>query len=752
MKSKTKSTMIILLLLLYTITSFVFAENTFECNPDTDPEGDWEFYEACHDPKGSLDEQWTEDQWDDWSAYNRSGEWAGNWTYSHNNTGGYVFNWTMLNTSGMNRTQTLTNIHHNQTEGTNITMGYIVGNVSAKFYYVGAGEGIIEYLYYDGTWYDVYSGDPIDIADSADDNITNWYNIAPAGYYDSGEDQESPYYWEIAPTYANGSWLKMIYNAHCDHMQFKCWGDPTLVGIYHEPAGWAIDNFADLQGNETVCLGYGIHNPDALVARSDFDIGVFFQENYTLNSSAITPLYPEGQPYMEFKLVNATFYSENLTRFLDDAFSGDMDSEDIADYLMNITNATIKNSRPYAPDDSLDTSPWEQNDTIRYYSATLYNCSEFGWVYDTYLYLDIHVTPYGPTQTLDAFVAINVDGDDTWDDNDRAYFIDSFGIQWEFHGPNFNPTFDINATIYVSESEAFQNIHRYYNHTHALFLIPVSHLVKEDGTVLNASEPFNITIFTGATYDDNICWWHNWNETACSPRTSEVLAESKQYYINETAIAPTGLDINGTNIALWGMGEITGDATKVKTEYHYAMDIEKQANVTSIYQHDYYPINYTIWINNTGTDQLTNVYVNDTKFNCSCHHFNETQFIDSNLPLSNITNFSCYRWFYIGNVQVDENYRLWYIVNVTNCTGTTTGTLWNNVTVNATELATDQTASENVSWGVYATRVCVNYRIALTDMASIGNSVFAIVGVLLIIGSILLIIGIMYTKGFIKFK
>ena len=765
MNRKRKTLFVVGIFLLYLVTSFVFAaENRFTCEDTGFEYGTFDFYEACHSPDGTEDEDWTCDNYSDWGPYNRTDEWSGQWTYSHNNSGDWTFNWTMLNNSGMNRTQTLMNYHWNASEGSNLTAGYIIGNISKDFYYIGVGENLIEFLYYNGSWYDVYSGNDVNISNSSsfDFNLTNWFNIAPTGVYADTDWDPWSFYWETAPSYQNGSWMKMIYNGFCDHMQFKCWGDPTapMDGLFHEPSGWAIDEYASYLDNETPCLGVGYHNPDKLTVRVDYDIMVFYQENYSLNTTEQTTLYPEGYPYMEFNMLNASRISENLTNFFNESYLANMSSEDVADLLMNITNATTKNSRPYVPFDDGDVSYWEQNDTVRYYTTLLYNCTDaFEFAYDQYLWIYIHQTPYGPTPSghyQDAAVMINVDGDDTWDDNDRLWFITTDGIKWEWQGPHFNTAFNINASIWVSNSDGLQNMHRYFNHTHASFLIPTSQLIKENGEPLNVTDVFNISIFTGASFDDNLCWWQNWNETNCSARYEENLTVSKQYYMNETGLEEDAdVDINGTNIDRWGQGEITGTASLLENEYQYQLNVTKYANITAVpYGNTYYHINYSIWLNNTGTGDLTDIYINDTWFNCSCSDFNAT-FVSSNENSSNFTwhNDSCY-WI-LRNVSLEpmqngDSWHFWYIINVTNCTAITYGTLQNNVTVNATQLTTDVTATDTVSWGTYATRFCVNYITQITDIGSIGNSVFAVIGILLIIGSILLIIGLMYTKGLIK--
>jgi len=73
--------------------------------------------------------------------------------------------------------------------------------------------------------------------------------------------------------------------------------------------------------------------------------------------------------------------------------------------------------------------------------------------------------------------------------------------------------------------------------------------------MLGVGDTFNLTIFTGASWDTNLCFWNAWNETSCSAETDESLLESKPFYINESYLEEEGtLDINSTNINRWGQG------------------------------------------------------------------------------------------------------------------------------------------------------------------------------------------------------
>ena len=74
-------------------------------------------------------------------------------------------------------------------------------------------------------------------------------------------------------------------------------------------------------------------------------------------------------------------------------------------------------------------------------------------------------------------------------------------------------------------------------------------------------------------------------------------------------------------------------------------------------------------------------------------------------------------------------------------------------------LPSGQDATINMSWSSWSNHTFdfrlgtqtlqVYYEIGMTDMRSVGNSVSAILGIFFIVGSIMLIIGYMYSKGYI---
>ncbi len=736
----------------------------------TNNESSWYFSE--HVRNQALDESWYENT-TDWHTYNRTTEFWGLNAYCVNNTGIPGINLSMINISGMDRFGAIMNIHNTGAHGSDITQGYLIGNMSDRCYYIGAGEGLIFWLYYDastGFWYDVVNESlgrnsrvHIDL-ELSQSNITNWYGndslIKNTGYtWGSIPGTPIPYDWEIAPSYANGSWLKLIYDANCDCLQFKCWGDPSYKGLMQEPLGWVIDNYdwpgGTLLDEDPVSIGIAMWNPDGDTIRGDFDIIDVFQENYSYNSSFQSAEYSNRQPFMTFPQNNAEDIETNLDKFMNDAETGNLTSNSVTDFVRSILNNATENSRP--ANLSLSAIHYNQNDTIRYFSFTLYNCLGLtpAWAYDNYLVLMIddalngNIT--GSHEDGDAMVAINVDGDTTWDDNDRAYYISTDGTQWEWHGTTFSP-WSISANAFYTNRQAFQNVYRYWNHSLYIFAIPLAHLIKDDLTNLNAYDNFNLSIFTFIPSSSRAYFWQNYNETICTARHSEVLSTIKQYYLNEAYLAEDDLDILPANILRWGVGQITGGKNPAD-EFAYDTITTKTANRTTVPGDNLWALlTYTVNITNNGTGALTNVYFNDTWYDCDGYPYDWTLVSCTHHSPDNITWNNASRIWSIreGFIAPGDTWSFTYSINVTNCSATNlSGTMWNNYTVNATGITNAETGGESVRFGTLVNQVCVWYTTDLnTNLPDIGNSVLSILGIVIIIGAIMSIVGLVmvYTK------
>jgi len=726
---------------------------SFSCSATSHEYGSWEYCEKVLD--GELDESWTNLSLtsNDWFIHDRSSEWGGNYSYSFFNAGSYSgINETFLDNSGVNRSQIVLNVHLNDTT-TNVSLGPVIQDCDGNKLYFLAGPSSSAYiLYYNATtesYWDVSTRGEINLTDVNPDNLTNWVGDADPGILD-----DELYQWETNLTQPDGVWIKLLTNPFCECYKFKFWGDDTYNGLMWEPAGW-ITEFCDLEWDllscNLTCTGLAVWNGDGdKETRADFDIISLYQENYTLNSSSATELYPDGKPFMEFPIVNSSLYLENLTNFIIDAFAGNMSQEYLIPYLVNITNATNKESRPYTPDDWTGVQDYAQNDTIRYHSAFLTNATELGFDYNNYLWLYVHATPYGLGVLEDEWCMVLIDMPPvgTWEINDRIYWrmVDGTEGQWDGNMP-MPVMADMNA--WYTSRTSYQNIYRYNEHTQFNFFIPQWDLVDGDGNPVNNTHVFNMTILTGAVWDTNICVWNNYNETACDTYLgSEEATEIKPFFINSSYINDneTAYTINDTCSFYWGQGQITGAET-LGGEATYNFTLEKTVNETAVGgEHAYYLLNYSVYINNTGTGTLTDIYINETWHECICSNYNWS--IDS-ISVANSTfddwhNDSCYWIIHNDSWSIAQGAGLhvWYVMNVTNCTGNLSGYVYNNATVNATGVTPDKTDSVSTLFGAQASRVRIIGAIPYTDLTGTTNSVFTIIGALLIVGCIMLIIGV----------
>ena len=733
--------------------------------------GSWEFSENIAD--GTLDENWEEDDYSDWFVYDRSSDWAGNYSYRHwDATGKAGINVTFLNNSGIKSFQLLMNIHNNgslPTYYTNSSAGYVIQDLYGDRMFFLQGEGMATYMiYYNAStddYWDVRSSKEIDITNVNVSNLTNWANSAPSGIYES-EGEVANYYWNCSPHQANGTWLKLIKDythSSTDEscLSFKAWGDQSWNGLMKEPAGCIIDyypfyrpyykEFFTQSSKANTSIGLAVWNPEGEAVAWDFDVVQVFQENYTVNTSR-----PNGgvgttyTPYWEFPIINASVYYENLSGFINETFSGNVSVESLIPYIRNMSNATTKNSMYFIPDDGgVDNDPWEQNDSVYLYTSLITNATNLGFSNNNILWVHIEACPFGTgasgTGDGQAMLTINVDGDNTWDLNDRAYYITTDGVAIEWRG-NKPQVSTIDTVARFTDRDSFLNRHRYWNHSMFDYFIPTSQLIKSNNKPINQSDIFNISIFVTQDALDNICYIQSIGQEFYDKDTLN------NFFINTTGEITNQSYMNLTGFpSKWAQGQITGYET-LNAEYEYSYTVEKTVNTTSVISNvTTWHLNYSIWINNTGTGTLTNIYVNDTWHECSCSDFKWS--IDS-INIANSTyddwhNASCYWIIHNDSLTIPqgESWHIWYVMNVTNCTSTYLhGYLYNNITVNCSELPQARD-SVLTTFGIYGVYGIIPYNIQMTDVIGIGNSVFTIIGVMLVIGSILLIIGVVRKYG-----
>ena len=698
--------------------------------------GNWSHSEHVDDT-GNLEHDWYFEDYDAWTTTDESSWWAGNYTLTFDGTSAHSY--AVFNSSGLNRTQRFGWTHSNDSEP-DLIYPYII------FYYhnttdfdcVAWSSSQVWVMHWDGS-------NMIDIATG--DTILNPYTDATDI---GGQLLEEGYY-----LIDSGHYWKVLYNAINGSLKFKWWGS----GFMAEPTGWSAEyRHANITHTDCGCQGVGVWNFNVIEEDIQWDLLNVWQLNYTINASAWINVSDTNtsRPHMDFPVIDLSEWSEEIMSYFNATADGDVSIDDIRDIMKNnITNPMSMESR-LVELKSLDNG--QQNDTVYYYSCVIDNFTEFSESsYDEWLHLQVQMCPEDDIETGeygDFIVGIDVDNNRLWDANDRIYRAfadDTYDVTyWTLNG-NGDLIEDLASwNVWKSGQAVPGNLHRYGSHLNYAISIPLADLVKTGGTSISNGDVFGLSIATttsGVTYTtQDACIWQNWNETneAIYYTEENNWFNAETYFFN--CVGEGGYLPNVTTLLRWGEGEL-GDGMVPSGEIFYNLSIEKTANITYTQPGSTYArVNYTIWVNNTGAGTLTGIVVNDTKFNCSCHDFNETEFIYTNVPWANVTNQTCTRLFTHASLAQGESWQIIYSVNLSNCSGVTTGTIQNNATVNATQIDTAVTANHQISWGSI-NRLCVSYTSDLVDVQATGNSVFTIIGIVFIIGAILLIIGLVSKYG-----
>lgn len=737
----------------------------YECSPTSHESGSWEFSEKVLD--GTLDEAWYEDHYPSWYVYDRSAEWGGNYSYSFfdNGAAGGGINVTFLNNSGMNRTQVVMNVHINDTNPFNsdVSLGPVYQDCSGNrlFFLVGGGGTSSAYvLWYNATtetYWDLGTRGEINVTDVNASNLTNWRT--GIGNTHIGDDE---YDWTVNMSGPDGVWIKVLTNPFCECYKFKYWGSDTFRGLMNEPVDWVLEYCEEdlprwnLTHCNLTCVGLATWNPETEKdIRSDFDIISVYQENYSLNSSSANGFYPSGKPFMEFPTFNSSIILNNASAFIEDWFAGNISQEYVIPYLINITNSTNKESRPYEPEAWFDWGT-NQNDTVRYHSAFLTNATNLSesLYYNNYLWLYIHMTPYG-IGIQDEWCAVLIDMPPvgSWDSNDRVFYTDVTGNDLQWNGNASVPIVNANLSAWYTARTSYQNIYRYMNHTQFQFLIPQAELIDGDGNAINQTHVFNLSIITGAVWDENACVWNNYNETACLPYTAnENETNLKGFFYGGTYFeSETDLTIYDDNLTNWGQGQIIGDA-EFGEEFSNVIWVNKTDNVTRIGPGNLSTnINISIVVTNNGTGPLHQVFINTTFLKCLCSSEWDWNITDASNRSAIIWghNDSCYTLIHgdeFDTILPGAHETFWFHVHVNQCDGENlSGVMWNNATVNCTEGVTD-TDSNWVRMGGEVTRIriCYNPDVGMIDT---DRTIFTVIGIILLIASIMLIMGIIKKTG-----
>jgi len=276
-------------------------------------------------------------------------------------------------------------------------------------------------------------------------------------------------------------------------------------------------------------------------------------------------------------------------------------------------------------------------------------------------------------------------------------------------------------------------------------LIPLGDLVKKNGEPLNNSDIFGLSILTtdGDTINSETpVIWQNWNETSGLTFFDEdvIWGQAEEYFFNKTYTT------DKTILDRWGEGEI-GSGGSMSGELSYAMTVNVSWNDTiALSGEDYCVVNQTIWVNNTGSGALTDIWLNQTWWNCSCSDLNMT-LVDTNLSMSNITwyNDSCYWYLHNESLTLDigETWTFWMTINITACPGTVSATETITTIGNASELTSDVTSDDSISfqWG-YRPIIMVTYGNA--DLAGVFEDNLSTIAFIAILALVLVATAIIF--------
>jgi hypothetical protein len=140
-------------------------------------------------------------------------------------------------------------------------------------------------------------------------------------------------------------------------------------------------------------------------------------------------------------------------------------------------------------------------------------------------------------------------------------------------------------------------------------------------------------------------------------------------------------------------------------------------------------INFTINITNCG-----DFYMNWTQVNES-YSPNLTYLASSLTPNGTDETFNV-----TSQIEPGQTYSLWISMNVAGGDLINGSTIYNNITITCNETSTETAAQVSLPIGAITSSLRITYNSQLTEVIGFGNTVFAILGVLLIIGSVFLIV------------
>jgi len=245
--------------------------------------------------------------------------------------------------------------------------------------------------------------------------------------------------------------------------------------------------------------------------------------------------------------------------------------------------------------------------------------------------------------------------------------------------------------------------------------------------VINESFDTNIHFWKASPAENGNYWWDVGYLNMSNTSTIVI-------WVNQTTCANGTSLVNTVNVSN-STGGILDIAYCNKT---VAFTLDKDVN-GSIPKWNTSHINYTINITNSGDTYLENITVNES-FSAN------VTFFHSNYP-ANATNTS----FRCGSLAPGATISLYIIMNTSyGLTGEIliNGTrIYNNFTVRTNQTTPEVTKSTYTLVGARTELIRITYDRQVPDMLSIGNSLFAVIGAILIIGTIFIIIYITRQGG-----
>jgi len=496
--------------------------------------------------------------------------------------------------------------------------------------------------------------------------------------------------------------------------------------------------------NNSKCFGLAYWNADGVsTILADYDYIDVYKLNYSRDPEATTEQLEnhsvygsDGIPLMYFPACNysqitkqqqlfAYLYSEWQVGNISNGTFRDM-AACVYRNVSDLSNMESREKLHYNIDCSEPTQNGNQNDTVYYYVGSSTNMS-IDHDFNTALGIQIDACNDGTNDSYDgATIAIDVDNDMSWDDNDIA--INWYRIGLDIHYMVYNGTHEkhrgilsaVEPDMYIGLTTSFVDcdlhnwnvnyssflpaLHRYSGYNVYSAIIPSFYLEKGhvgSGNYLNANDTFGLHIMSVDSENRSTTIWENWNESDCNTYTDECDADLMwDMYLNLSSIAEvsdfyTGIwsGVNDSQIQYWGHGRI-GSEMGYMTESAFKLNITKTANWTHLKNTTHNnTVNYTVVVCNNGTLPLTNITVEDSLPNCC-------EYINSSLPIVDVTGLDR-NWTFNVTLQLNASNCTTFNITVNFTAGcdVPSGTiLYNTVFANCSQGAT-ATAYEGVQYG-----------------------------------------------------